>query len=169
MHTYGNFFFKVFLFCLSVRLGSFQKAIIMKYIDPGVGKADDLHPVARTAAPQTNYDMTEDRLIQLNGYITYIYYARHISYDYAGRYIKAVQKFLENGTEINKKGYNKYVRENSSELVNEPVSKHALLDFLDYIGAGYNRKKEKSEIKSLEKLSTISEKNKTLALRKAER
>lgn len=24
----------------------------MKYIDPGVGKADDLHPVARTAAPR---------------------------------------------------------------------------------------------------------------------
>lgn len=109
-----------------------------------------------------NFDMTEERLIILNGYITYIYYTRHVSYDYAGRYIKAVQRFLEDGTEINKRGYNKYVRENSFDLANEPVSKQALLDFLDYIGVGYNRKKKKSELKSLEKLSTISDKNKSL-------
>ena len=98
--------------------------------------------------------------MKLNGYITYIYYSRHVSYDYAGRYIKAVQKFLESDSELNKRGYTKYVRENSFDIANEPVCKHALQDFLSFIGIGF-RSKKKSEINSLEKLSAISERNMT--------
>lgn len=60
---------------------------------------------------------------------------------------------------INKSGYCKYIRENASIIIDEPLTRNALCEFLDFVGVGYSRKKKKNEIKSLEKLSTISEKN----------
>ena len=51
---------------------------------------------------------------------------------------------------------------NAAAIAEEPLTKNALCEFLDFCGVGYSRTKKKSEIKSLEKLSAISEKNRKL-------
>lgn len=102
--------------------------------------------------------MDDQRQVIFNRYINHIYTSGK-SYDYIGRYIKSVKSFLDSNYMINKSGYCKYIRENASIIIDEPLTRNALCEFLDFVGVGYSRKKKKNEIKSLEKLSTISEKN----------
>lgn len=94
-------------------------------------------------------------------YINWIYTSGK-SYEYIGRYIKIVKSFLESGSPLNKTGYRRFMQANAAAITEEPLTKNALCEFLDFYGVGYLRKKKKSEIKSLEKLSVISEKNRKL-------
>ena len=94
-------------------------------------------------------------------YINWIYTSGK-SYEYIGRYIKIVKSFLESGSPLNRTGYKRFIQANAAAITEEPLTKNALCEFLDFCGVGYSRKREKSEIKSLEKLSVISEKNRKL-------
>lgn len=105
--------------------------------------------------------MQSNKQYLLNKYIDWIY-STGKSYDYIARYIKAVKDFLESPYEVNRIGARKYIKDNASIIVEEPKSKSAIFEFLNLLGFGYSRKKKKSEIKSLEKLSIISEKNEKL-------
>lgn len=105
--------------------------------------------------------MEEDKKEIFDKYINWIYTSGK-SYEYIGRYIKSVKQYLESSYPVNRIGYRKYMKEKASIIIEEPLTKNALLDLLDFIGIGYSHKKKKSEIKSLEKLSSISEKNRKL-------
>lgn len=105
--------------------------------------------------------MEEDKKEIFDKYINWIYTSGK-SYEYIGRYIKSVKQYLESSYPVNRIGYRKYMKEKASIIIEEPLTKNALLDLLDFIGIGYSHKKKKSEIKSLEKLSVISEKNRKL-------
>lgn len=105
--------------------------------------------------------MEEDKKEIFDKYINWIYTSGK-SYEYIGRYIKSVKQYLESQYPVSKTGYRKYLKEKAFIIIEEPLTKNALLDLLDFIGIGYSHKKKKSEIKSLEKLSVISEKNRKL-------
>ena len=94
----------------------------------------------------------------LTGYITHLY-STDMSYEVIGRSIKAVKDYVLSEYPLSKKGYKKYVRDNSARLIDEPYAKDALCVFLNYLGIGYSRKQRGENVKALEKLSTISEKN----------
>ena len=106
--------------------------------------------------------MNDDRQKVFNSYITYLYSNKGKSYEYIGRYIKVVKSFLESDFPLNKTGYKRFMQTNAAAITEEPLTKNALCEFLDFCGVGYSRKNKKSEIKSLEKLSVISEKNRKL-------
>ena len=106
--------------------------------------------------------MNEDRQKVFNSYITCLYSGRGKSYEYIGRYIKIVKSFLESDFPLNRTGYKRFMQTNAAAIAEEPLTKNALCEFLDFCGVGYSRTKKKSEIKSLEKLSAISEKNRKL-------
>lgn len=106
--------------------------------------------------------MDSEKQLLFNNYITYLYSSRGKSYEYIGRYIKIVKSYLESDVSLNRTGYKRFMQDNAVSIAEEPLTKGALCEFLDFIGVRYSRKKKKSEIKSLEKLSVISEKNRKL-------
>ena len=106
--------------------------------------------------------MDSEKQLLFNSYITYLYSNRGKSYEYIGRYIKIVKFYLESDFPLNKTGYKRFMQANAVSITDEPLTKNALCDFFSYCGIGYSRKRKKSEIKSLEKLSMISERNRKL-------
>lgn len=102
--------------------------------------------------------MDDNRKNILTEYLSYLY-STNKSYDTIGRYIKYTTDFLENTDSLNRRGYLAYKRKNADVLSRYPVMCDAVCDLLSFLGVGY-RKKEK-EVKPLEKLSTISSKNRS--------
>lgn len=95
----------------------------------------------------------------LTEYISYLYTTGK-SYDFIGKYIKHVSDFLEKADSLNRRSYLVYKRENAEIVARYPIMRDAILDLLAFMGVGYKRKEK--EIKPLEKLSSISAKNKAL-------
>lgn len=93
-----------------------------------------------------------------NDYLNYLYSSSK-SYDYIGRYIKIVKSFIDSGMPLNKTGYKNYIKENAINIVDEPLTKKALCNFMNFIGIGFKKAKKQNELKPLEKLSVISERN----------
>lgn len=90
-------------------------------------------------------------------------YSSGKSYSYIGRYGKIVREFLGTDLPLSRSGYGTYMKNNAMLVVDEPLSKDALCDFLDFLGIGYHRSSHKGkEVAALEKLSTVSDKNKRL-------
>lgn len=107
--------------------------------------------------------MKNEVLNKFYGYINHLYEVR-VTYEKAGRHIKHVKEFLESDCEPTKRGYLQY-RKTHADLFHEKLACDAILDFLSYIGQGWKRKGKKKEsstgsVQPLEKLSTMSEKNK---------
>lgn len=105
--------------------------------------------------------MEDNRKELFNRYIEYLYTTGK-SYEYIARHIKSVKLFLESEYPINKSGYTKYIKANTTILVDEPITKSAIIEFMSFNGVGYRSKRKKNEIKSLQKLSIISERNQKL-------
>lgn len=103
--------------------------------------------------------MDDERKRILFDYMGYLY-AKRVNYDTAGRYIKHVKGFLENAESVNRRGYLKYKRENVDTMVSDHTMCLAICDLLDYLKIGYSRKER--EVKPLERLETISERNRKL-------
>ena len=105
--------------------------------------------------------MEEEKKQLFDRYLEWIYSSGK-SYGYIGRCIKIVKKYLESEYPVSRIGYRRYMREHASNLIEEPLTKNALCELLNFTGTGYSSKKKQSEIKSLEKLSVISERNQKL-------
>lgn len=105
--------------------------------------------------------MTTEREQIFSKYIAHIYTTTR-SYDHIGRSIKAVKDFLGEAEAINKRGYNRYMKTHMALMVQDAYRKEALLEFLDWKGIGYRRTRKLKEVKPLEKLSVISDKNRKL-------
>lgn len=104
--------------------------------------------------------MTEERLKLYSDYIKNLYNTDK-SYDYIGKYIKHVGHFLENCDSVSRVGYARYKKKYTVILL-EPLACAAICDFLQYCGVGFKRKIKRDNAKTLEKLSSISQKNKSL-------
>ncbi len=92
------------------------------------------------------------------GYLTRTFCTNEIM----GRRIKNVSIFLDSGYDISMKGWNKYFKEKLSKDLTVDFSsiKRDIFDFLNSRGVGrYSVRKKRKKIKVLEKLSTISERN----------
>lgn len=100
--------------------------------------------------------MDEKRQQILTSYIPHLYTSGR-SYDYIGRSIKYVTDFLENADSLNRRGYLAYRQKNVDSMVKDSTMCDAICGFLSFIGVNSRRKKK--EVKALEKLDTISEKN----------
>lgn len=94
-----------------------------------------------------------------NNYLDYLYTSTGRQYERIDRYIRIVKLFMDSGLPLSKAGYKRYMHDNSIRVINEPLTKEALCDFLDFMGIGFKRRKTNKEVKTLEKLSVISEKN----------
>ena len=94
-------------------------------------------------------------------FIDYMYYLNETDRFYAtkARYAKHVLGFLESASSVDRRGFMAFKREHSLEMANDYSCGTAICDFLNFCGKGYNRKK-KSKVKTLEKLSVVSDKNK---------
>ena len=103
--------------------------------------------------------MNNDRQKILTDYISYLYTTSR-TYDTIGKYIKYVTDFLESAEEVNRRGYLAYKRENANIGARYPLMSEAICDLLFHLKIGYNRREKK--IKTLERLDTISEKNRKL-------
>ena len=105
--------------------------------------------------------MVEKREQILSAYITYIYDTGR-SYDHIGRAIKAVRDFLNEAEDVSRRSYNHYKKQHAMLLYTEPYRAESLCEFLSWKGIGYGRKRRDKEVKPLEKLSVISEKNRKM-------
>lgn len=105
--------------------------------------------------------MEEGKQKLFDGYIGWIYRSGK-SYDHIGRHIKSVRDFLQSGYPVSRAGYNRYMKDNASRLVEEPQSRNAICELLGLAGAGGARRRKEKEAKPLEKLRDISEKNRRL-------
>lgn len=103
--------------------------------------------------------MDSNRQNILTNYISYLYTTGR-TYDTVGKYIKHVTDFLESAEEINRRGYLAYKRKNANIGARYPLMSEAICDLLFHLKIGYNRREKK--IKTLERLDTISEKNRKL-------
>lgn len=103
--------------------------------------------------------MDSNRQNILTNYISYLYTTGR-TYDTIGKYIKYVTDFLESAEEINRRGYLAYKRENANIGARYPLMSESICDLLFHLKIGYNRREKK--IKTLERLDTISEKNRKL-------
>lgn len=94
-------------------------------------------------------------------FIDYMHYLHETDRFYAtkARYAKHVLGFLESASSVDRRGFMAFKREHSLEMANDYSCGTAICDFLNFCGKGYNRKK-KSKVKTLEKLSVVSDKNK---------
>lgn len=94
-------------------------------------------------------------------FIDYMYYLNETDRFYAtkARYAKHVLGFLESASSVDRRGFMAFKREHPLEMANDYSCGTAICDFLNFCGKGYNRKK-KSKVKTLEKLSVVSDKNK---------
>ena len=97
----------------------------------------------------------------MSAYIAHIYNTGR-SYDHIGRAIKAVRDFLDEAEDVSRRAYNRYRKQHALLLCTDPYRKESLCEFLQWKGVGYGRKHRREEVKPLEKLSAISEKNKKL-------
>lgn len=84
------------------------------------------------------------------------------SYNNIGRYIKIVNRFIESDFPLNRSGYRGYLKSCGIHIINEPLTKEALCDFLNFLGVGYSKSRKDEKIKPLEKLCTISDRNKKI-------
>lgn len=100
-----------------------------------------------------------DKLNIFYNYLDYLYKSPCRQYERIGRYIRIVKMFIDSGMPLGKNGYKRYIKDNSIHVVNEPLTKDALCDFLDFMGIGFKKGGTRKEVKPLEKLSVISEKN----------
>ena len=100
--------------------------------------------------------MPEDRKKMWMEYSVYLS-TLHASYD-VGYRLHAAYFFLTKAVTINKYGYRAFLAMHAETLARNPKLKEGVLDFLSYFGIGYGGKKER-KIRSLEKLSAISELN----------
>ena len=75
-----------------------------------------------------------------------------------GESMKYVAHFLEHAESISRKGYQQYRLNFASDMALAPRYSDCVLDFLTFLGVGYNRKKR--QVKALEKKSVVSERNK---------
>lgn len=103
--------------------------------------------------------MDSNRQNILTNYISYLYSTGR-TYDTVGKYIKHVTDFLETTEEISRRGYLNYKRSNANVMARYPLMCTAICDLLSYLKIGYNRREKKA--KALERLDTISEKNRKL-------
>lgn len=103
--------------------------------------------------------MDEQRKQILINYISYLYTTGK-SYDSIGKHIKSVTDFLEKAESMDRRGYLSYKRKNADVMVRHPFMCSSICDLLSYLKIGL-RSREK-DVKPLEKLSAISEKNKRL-------
>lgn len=76
-------------------------------------------------------------------------------------YLRNVQAYINSTSEYNKKSYREFINNHLTDKLYDKFKKEAILDFLSFIGVGF-RKKNIPQIKPLEKLETISEKNRQL-------
>ncbi len=104
--------------------------------------------------------MTDEKQTIFIKYVDYLYQTRK-SYESIGRSIKAVRAYLESEYAISRVGCRQYIQANSMTLVNTAHSRDALCDFLSYMKLGRPVRKGR-QLKALEKLSSISEKNQKL-------
>lgn len=74
-----------------------------------------------------------------------------------GNSVKYVAHFLEHTESLSRKGYMKYKSDNGEGMSRNYPWNDCILDYLSFIGVGYNRKKR--TVKALEKRSAISERN----------
>lgn len=74
-----------------------------------------------------------------------------------GETVKHVTHFLDHVETLNRKGYMKYRHQFAADMSRQFSSLDCVLDFLNFMGVGYKRKKR--EVKALEKKSVISERN----------
>ena len=95
------------------------------------------------------------------GYVSHLYQTRK-TYETIGKTIKAVKDFLESEYPASRSGYKSYMKANAMALADCYYVKEALCGFLDYLGKGYSRTRKTKDVKPLEKLSEVSEKNKKL-------
>ena len=91
---------------------------------------------------------------------TYLRYIRHLSetkdnYNYVGRAAVVVGKFLDGVSNIGKREYRRFCKENAEFLVWNPPARQHILDFLSFCGVGFERKKQKKEISENNKLCRI--------------
>lgn len=84
-------------------------------------------------------------------------YSTNYSYDKIGRHIKSVKEFLESDCSINTRGYKEFIKANALKIANSLISTDAIRLLLNRKGMTY--KKTESNVKPLEKLSVISERN----------
>lgn len=75
-------------------------------------------------------------------------------------YMKGAKLFMENAETLNKRGYNRFLKEHAYKLSVYPRWKTGIIDLLDFLGAGFKTNKNQKKELKLEKLSDISEKNK---------
>jgi site-specific recombinase XerC len=106
--------------------------------------------------------MDETRQNMFNEYITYLYSTGSRKYDIIAYYIKSVKNFLEKTESVNRRGYNRYKKNHSAELINERYAKDAICDFLNFRGIGYGKCRKSTSYSPLEKLAVISEKNRKI-------
>lgn len=94
-------------------------------------------------------------------FIDYMYYLNETDrFDATkARYAKHVLGFLESASSVDRRGFMAFKRKHSLEMANDYSCGTAICDFLNFCGKGYKRKK-KAKVKTLEKLSVVSEKNK---------
>lgn len=107
------------------------------------------------------YEMTEEKEKLFFRYVSHIYLTGK-SYAVVGRSIKAVKDFLESEYPASRSGYKSYMKANAMALVDCDYVKESLCGFLDYLGKGNSRTRKEKAVKPLEKLSTVSEKNRRL-------
>lgn len=100
-----------------------------------------------------------DKQKLFNDYLNYLYSSPARSYEYIGRYIKIVKSFIDSDSPLNRIGYRNYIKDNAFRIIDEPLTKEALCDFLNFSGIGFKKGRIHKDIKPLEKLSVISEKN----------
>lgn len=105
--------------------------------------------------------MEENKYKIFQDYISHLYSSGK-SYNYIGRYIKIVKLFLESDFPINRIGYKKYLKSNAILIIDEPLTKEALCDFLNFLGIEHGKSRKGKDIKPLEKLCTVSDKNKKM-------
>ena len=91
---------------------------------------------------------------------TYLRYIRHLSevkdsYTYIGRAAVVVGKFLDGVSNIGKREYRRFCKEQSEWLVRHSQARQHILDFLSYCGVGFERKKRTKEISENRKLCRI--------------
>ena len=82
-----------------------------------------------------------------------------------GRKLKNAYDFVSRGYPVSVNGYKDYQREHLSKDLSIPfeVVRQDILDFLNYNKVGYNRpNRKKKKVKTLEKLSGISERNREI-------
>lgn len=75
--------------------------------------------------------------------------------------VKWAKNFIDSEYPITYRGYIKYMRGKSAEFAQTEVPRNVLYDFLKFVGIG-KKTRSKKEVRSLDKLSDISEKNKKL-------